>query len=208
MKPLTITRLPQEMVRKLKGRGVSGGDFSYSKEEIDLHEALVKYTSEIPRVAPKTVGGAKQYKVLEKVMENPLRGHYVIGISSFPSDQLAKQLAISIMAKATLAWHKKHKPGTSTPLWHRVMGGLGDPLRDIKPGVVAEKPSMLIISNINENSTPHKLEKVRDLLERYSECPRIVVMSGTDPLTFFGTKLYYPVNAGIYLGPPNRMTEV
>jgi hypothetical protein len=65
----------------------------------------------------------------------------------------------------------------------------------------------LIISNINETSTPHKLEKVRDILEKYSECPRIVVMSGSDPLTFFGTKLFYQINAGILLGPPNRITE-
>lgn len=202
---ITLKKLPPEAMTKLRARGVSGGDFIFSKKEkIDVEDALVKYQVDIPRVQQKNVGTGKQFKILEKVFENPLRGHYVLGISSFPSDQWAKYLAIELMHRAFKQWQHKHRPGVQPPMWHRVFGGLGDPLRD-SPN---EKLSMLIISNINEVSTPHKIEKVRDLLERYNEIPRIVVMSGEDPLTFFGNRLHYQINAGIFLGPPNRITEV
>lgn len=204
--PLVFKKLPQDMMKKLATRGVSGGDFQHGTTELDLVDALTSYEAQIARCSPKNVGTKKQLSLFERISESPLRGNYVLGISSFPSDMRAKYLAIQIMARATTAWYKKHKPGVSPPLWHRVFGGLGDPLRDAKNN--KETPSMLIISNINETSSAYKLEKVRDLLEMYNDIPRIVVSSGEDPLTFFGNRLHFPVAGGIYLGPPDRITEL
>ena len=90
------------------------------------------------------------------------------------------------------------------PLWHKVYGGYQDTLWDRHSD---EKPSLLIISNVVDGAGNVKIEKTRDLLEMYSHIPRIVVMGGQDPLTFFGTKLYYPINAGLYLGPKNKIEE-
>jgi len=54
--------------------------------------------------------------------------------------------------------------------------------------------SMLVLSNLTPNSTAVKLEKTRDLLEMYSSIPRVVVISGEDPITFCSRKLYCKVN--------------
>ena len=204
MERLILKVLPKDREKLLTSRGVSPADFIHGKERFDVIPNLVKYDVELPRMPGRAVGTAKQIRALESICTNPLRSSYVLGISSFPSDALAKYLAIHIFNEAQAAWVRRHKPGRSMPLWHRVFGGLGDPLRD-KP--VDETPSLLVISNINEASSAHKLEKVRDLLEKYSMVPRIVVLSGADPLTFFAQKLYYPINAGLMIGPPNRVDE-
>ena len=63
----------------------------------------------------------------------------------------------------------------------------------------AEKPSLLVLSNVPSNSTNVKLEKLRDILESYSSVPRIVVTTGEDPITFFNQKLFLPLNYACYL---------
>ena len=79
-------------------------------------------------------------------------------------------------------------------LWHRVIGGFYDNILETRP-----KASVLVISNIVGASTPHKLEKVRDLLDTYDTIPRVVCVGGVDPLKFFGESLHYKLNCSLYL---------
>lgn len=190
----------------LIARGVPPQDLPTSNTRIDVEEALVKIEPDIPNVMAKSISVAKQYKMLETFLAHPLKGSHTIGISSFPSDLRAKHLAIHLMAAACEAHQAGHKkPGRSLPLWHRVYGGWTDSLRD---KVSQEVPSMLILVNVHQNSSTVKLEKVRDLLERYSEIPKIVVTGGEPPSQIFASKLYYPMKAGFYLGPNNRIKEI
>lgn len=200
---MLLRKLLPDRQKLLISKGVSAGDFIHSKTtKVEIEEHLVKYESNVFGVMPKTVGSGKQLNALEKVFAHPL-GNYVLGISSFPSDVLAKHLAISLMDKACTAWQvSKNKRGKSMPVWHRVYGGYYDTLRD---RISDDRPSMLVLSNITPDLTNIKLEKIRDLLEKYNDIPRIVVMSGEDPLTFFGNRLHYPINVGILLGPHNRV---
>ena len=205
MEKLILKHLPKDREKTLIGRGVPPADFIHGMASFDVLSNIVKYETDIPGVLSKVVSIPKQIRVIESLNENPIRAQYAIGINSFPSDQIAKHLAIHIMDRATQAWMKRHKPGRTMPVWHRVFGGLSDPLRDKDPGDI---PSLLVISNVNDGSSAYKLEKVRDLLEKYSHVPRIVVTSSRDPITFFATKLHYPINAGIHLGPANRVKEL
>lgn len=204
MEHLYIKTPTKDEVRLLQARGVSGGDIFHDRAKIDFLDCLVKYETSVPGTLPKVIPVARQIKTLEKLTEHPL-SNYTIGIASYPSDVRAKQLAVYLMQKAMVSWKKYHKPGRALPLWHRVMGGLGDSLRDKK--VQDENPSLLVLSNINEASSNYKLEKVRDLLELF-DCPKIVVLGSADPVTFFGTKLYYQINAGILIGPQDRVREI
>lgn len=202
---MILKRQSKEMEKILLSRGVSAADLLHGRDEFDVASGLVKYETEIPRVMPKIISSAKQFRAIEKIMAHPMtQAPYVLGISSFPSDMRAKHLAIAVMANAISQWQKKHRPGYAMPLWHKVYGGYQDTLRDRHSD---EKPSLLIISNVVDGAGNVKIEKTRDLLEMYSHIPRIVVMGGQDPLTFFGTKLYYPINAGLYLGPKNKIEE-
>ena len=202
---LILQRCPRDYEKLLVSRGVPQADLIHGKDTFDVYRNLVKYEVDLPRMNTKVVTVGKQENALRKILANPIRANYVLGISSFPSDLLAKHLAIEITYRALQAWQKRHKPGRTMPTWHRVFGGFNDQLRD-KP--IDENPSLLILSNVNEASSAYKLEKVRDILEKYSHVPRIVVMSGADPISFFASKLYSPINAGILIGPANRIKEL
>ncbi len=205
MDKLILKHFDKQQEKRLLSRGVPQADFIHGAHTFDVVSSLTKYETNIPGVHAKVVSCAKQAKALESILANPLRGSYAVCINSFPSDLMAKHLATYIFSLGLDSWAKRHKPGRTMPVWHRVFGGLHDALRD---KTIEETPSLLVISNINESSSAHKLEKVRDILEKYSHVPRIVVSSGSDPITFFTTRLHYPLNAGIHLGPANRIKEL
>jgi hypothetical protein len=62
-----------------------------------------------------------------------------------------------------------------------------------------EQASLLVLSNLTPNSTAAKLEKTRDMLEFYADIPRIVVIAGEDPITFFSRRLFWRVNNLFFL---------
>lgn len=200
-----IKGFSKERTKLLLSRGVPGQDMIPKKTNIEIGEALVKMEPNIQRVLPKTISTGKQLKMLQTIMENPLRNSYTVGIGSFPTDLRAKWLAMTIMSRAIDEHIRNRRPGRSMPLWYRVYGGLSDSLRD-RP--IQEMPCMLILSNVNDGSSNFKLEKVRDLLEKYSEIPRIVVTGGEPPCDLFANKLYYPMKHGLYIGPSNAVREV
>lgn len=206
MEKYLVRAVKKEHYKNLLARGASQADFTHSRNsEFDAVEALTKFEPTIPQTSNKIVSVNKQIAMLERIVTNPLRGNYTACISSFPTDAKAKALAIQVMQTAILTHQKHRKPGRSLPYWHRIFGGLGDPLRDKN---IQEVPSLLILSNITVDSSANKLEKVRDLLEKYNNIPRIVVIAGVDPFTFFGAGIHFPLNYGVYLGPPNRVTEI
>ncbi len=200
-----IKHLPKDREKLLIGRGASAADMMHGAATFDVLESLTKYETEIPGMHSKIVSVRKQLAALTSIVENPIRARYTACFNSFPSDLLAKHLAIHVFDLAFKAWQSKHRPGRVQPLWHRAYGGLSDGLRDRKSD---EMPSLLVISNVNDTSSNYKLEKVRDLLEMFADIPRIVVTSSRDPVTFFSTKLRFPVNYGIHLGPANRIKEL
>ena len=202
---LYIRGFSKERTKLLLSRGVPGQDMIPKKTKIELSEALVKMEPNVPRTLPKPISTGKQFKALQTILDNPLRSAYTIGIGSFPSDLRAKYLALTIMNAAVDAHLANRRPGRSLPLWYRVYGGLSDSLRD-RP--IQEMPCMLILSNVNEGSSNFKLEKVRDLLEKYSEIPRIVVTGGEPPCDLFANKLYYPLRHALYIGPQNAIREI
>lgn len=196
----------RDLEKLLISRGVPQHDLPLKSTKIDVAESLVTIEPNVPNIMSRNVSVLKQYKVLKSYIEHPLRGSHTICISSFPSDLKAKHLAIHLMSIACeqhRAGH--HKPGRALPLWYRVYGGFSNPLID-KP--VQEVPSLLIISNVGTSSSQLKIEKVRDLLEKYSEIPKIVVTGGEAPCNLFANKFHYALRAGIYLGPDNRIREI
>jgi hypothetical protein len=189
----------------LLSRGVDHDSFMKRADSLDIYDSISRIETAIPRMAMKSVSRNKQYKNLEAFVEKPLTGNPVLCISSFPTDLRAKQVALYLMNKAIDAQataRLKRIKNKALPLWHRVYGGYTDVLRDgHQKDVEQEHPCLLVISNLDENSTTYKCEKVRDLLDIYSSIPRIVITSPVDPLTFFATKLHIQLSMGLYIGP-------
>lgn len=207
-KPITAPKLRFKFEGKrqriMKSRGVDGVLFAGSRNAFEFDIAAVRIKPDIPGIIVKGISVRKQANHLSALFRNPLRGHPIIGIGSFPSDLRARMLALNIMERAIAAQDAAKRGRLAIrdyPLWHKVYGGLGDPLRDKG---LPDNPSMLIISNVDKDSTAFKIEKVRDILEQNTHIPRIVVVSGSDPMSFFAQKLHMPMDHGFYIGADNR----
>lgn len=189
------------MAKVLRSRGVDGGLLAGTRNEFVFANAAQQIKPKIPGSRVKSIGTRRQSDMLTDLLENPLRGNPIIAIGSHPSDQRAKLLAVNIMYRAILyqdKFYATQRGRQEYPLWHKVYGGLRDELRDDGlPG----RPSMLIYSNIDVHSTNYKLEKLRDLLEKYNDVPRVVIVAGCDPVEFFGTKIHLSVSKAFYVGP-------
>ncbi len=157
---------------------------------------------------PVRVNTEKQITAFKNVIAEPFKKPYIYCIGGLINDSQAKLMALKIMLKAVYIQNMVRESNgddnphelqevfqsKDLPLWHTLLGGFGDKLRDTK-----NKPSLLILSNLTVNSTPTKLEKLRDILEIHAEIPRIVIIAGTDPISFFRHQIFYPLHFSAYL---------
>ena len=60
--------------------------------------------------------------------------------------------------------------------------------------------SFLVIQGCNPKMTAYRMEKVRDLIEHYHSIPKIVVIGGADPITFFSQHLHLKPDRIFYHG--------
>lgn len=185
-------KFPTERVKTLRARGVDGHPFSCLRKPFQLDHALESISPMVPAWLPENfklpgTSVKRQAQSLGRLLANPLHGSPIIGIGSMPTDTRAKFLAMSIMDAAITQQSSGAHRGKAMPFWHPVTGGYYDTLRDDR----GERPhfSMLIITSVGPDSTNVKIEKVRDLLEIYHNIPRIVVVNGCDPVSFFADKI-------------------
>jgi hypothetical protein len=159
----------------------------------DLDGHVVTFHSQVEGLKAKKTLKLTQLDNFNATLEKPFGRPYIYVIASQPNDGKAKQVAAYLMEQATKGQLANRFPrstrGRQTPLWHTIYGNWADTLRDGRD----EQPSMLVLSNITVNSTNTKIEKLRDILEMYNHIPRVVVITGEDPLTFANTKLMMPV---------------
>lgn len=180
-----------ERVKTLKMQGVDGSAFAVLRRPFLLDDALVPITPMVPDWLPEgfdipKTNVRRQSEALHKLLIDPLRGRPIIGIGSMVTDDRAKFLAMSLMNEAIDMQKRGSHRGKLLPIWHRVSGGYYDELRDAKE---RKNISMLVIANVAPDDTAIKREKVRDLLEKYDHIPRIVVVNGSDPVSYFAAKI-------------------
>lgn len=138
------------------------------------------------RLQPKIYDESYQFKSLDRFEADPT-APVVYAVASEPNDAKAMYFA-AYLAQVMLENTPAQVPCRIK--WERVFADFKNELLYSEASL-----SMLILSNLTPNSTATKLEKTRDLLEMYAGIPRIVVISGEDPITFFSRKLYYKVNS-------------
>jgi len=188
-------------VKLLKSQGVDGTALQVMRQPFLLDDALVSITPMVPKWLPEDypipkTSVRRQVETCYRLLSNPLHGSPIIGIGSMVTDERAKFMAMNIMNAAIDQQRSGSHKGKMLPVYHRVMGGFHDEL-------LAEKTrrniSMLIIANVGIDSTQLKIEKVRDLLEKYDNIPRIVVVNGCDPVSFFAEKMRMPMQFALML---------
>lgn len=191
MQPQHI-RLSADYQKQLISRGMPRDVLRNRPFELNSH--VTTLVSEVEGLKRRRVLKSSQLDHFTNVCQKPFSSPYLYIIGSQPNDGKAKQVAAFIMELATKGQlqgkHTRSTRGRQLPLWHMMTGGWHDRLRD----GADDQPSLLILSNVTVTSTNAKLEKLRDLLEMYNHIPRVVVMTGEDPMSFANTKLFLPVN--------------
>lgn len=129
-----------------------------------------------------------QLRSYQQLLSEANPGPIVFGISSMPDDEMAKRVALDIM-------YQYFKRNQYAP-WHHIIGRFDDSLRDRK---LTRQPHCLILTNVFTDSTPQKLELCRDILEMYSNIPRIVITSGSNARDLITDTLHFPLNGMLHL---------
>jgi hypothetical protein len=153
----------------------------------------VSFTSTVEGLKPKLFKAKTQLKWLEEFMEEPFQPRNYCLVSA-PNDSMAKMLAAFMMQYAVI----KGDSRTALPLWHDLTGGFNNTLLNSK-NETAQGASLLVLNNVGAMSTQPKIEKLRDIIETYTDIPKIVVATGCDPFAFFTKYLYLPVHSLAYM---------
>lgn len=193
----------RENVGALIRQGVPYNAFMRANQQLEIEDCATRIKMMVGQTL-KSISPAKQVDGFNKLLAQPLRKPLLYVISSFPSDQVAKAAALFLFQAAYDQYEKKKKAGNATvrgrPQWISITGSYErDWLNKTKVN-----PAFIVVSNVPETSTPHKLEKARDLLEVYSDRPRVLVTSAQDPLSFCSERLQISANGMLWLGPPDK----
>lgn len=197
----------KEQQKLLKRMGVPYSAILPIKSKVDLERRTVVIESSLYRTKVRRVSINKQIQRFIEYHNNPVRGNQLMAISSFPTDLRAKNVALAIFSNAVRQYYEKRKTSRTIskqvpPMWHNIGGGFKDVLLDTDI-----KPSFLVLANVFEDSTPLKVEKLRDILVKHDDIPRIVVTAQVDPVSFMLGKLKHHCNSFLYIGPDDKFDD-
>lgn len=154
---------------------------------------------ESERLDERIIEASIQRESLTDFLEDPIRAS-IYCVSGNPDDLKAKYFAAYLVQE-----HIKQHPEPRV-VWYPMYGGFSNPLVDRDPNL--GDPSMIVMTNLTKISTNQKLEKTRDILERYADVPCVVVAAGMDPISFMATRLFSPVNYIAYFGETSVRTRI
>lgn len=146
------------------------------------------FTTKIEGLKPKTFSQQKQLESFDIYHKDPTSAG-IFGIASAPNDGQAK-----LMAAYMMQLHLQADPG-HRPVWHDLTGSFSSELMGEEP----KNCTMIVLNNVGPDAVPIKKEKMRDILERYSDLPIVVVVNGSDPFTFFTRDMRKALTGVLYL---------
>lgn len=131
---------------------------------------------------------AIQNRSLRLFMDDPTLP-MVYCVSGMPDDTKAKYFAAHLVSL-----HLEKLKSRARVVWLPLYGGFDNPLFKDYGHYSDEDPTLIVMSNLSPVATGVKLDKCRDIIERFNRIPRIVVVSGEDPFSFMCARLYAPLN--------------
>lgn len=186
-----------DVSRTLMGLGVDPTTLFHSSDEFELETSILQIKTSVSDTKDSIISIEQQVDLVRALLENPLdRRSYVCAISCYPTDVRSKVLGSELMRAA---WEASSLLGAGLkrrrPMWITLTNRFYD-----YDALVAKNPCALFISNVTDDMTSQKFERLRDLLEVFSTIPRFVMMgSREDPLTLFANRIRYGVTYPIML---------
>jgi hypothetical protein len=139
----------------------------------------------------------QQLDAFEQALTEPLDkpGTWIIG--SKATELRARAATLTLFRAALNQYRKNGDSNFSYPLWHIVFGGYKDTLRDAS---IRDNTCFLVIDNVAINSTSDKVEKIRDLIAMYPNIPKVVIVSGANPIQYSQEVLHVSISGLLYFG--------
>ena len=158
-----------------------------SSKNVDPTEHCVSITREMDGMV-KHIAPSEQKRVFVQTIKYPTKTAYTYLITAKSSDLLAKIAAFQIYRAAHAM--------LSAPHWHTIDGSFTDKLRDDESyrSYTVNNPNLLVITGLAINSTAVKFDKCRDILEMYTNIPRVIVAQGEEPFVFNEKCLFTSIN--------------
>lgn len=179
---MTMIRLPSKMP---KGLLIPGHVFRQGRFKFDPRT----FIPEDERLEDTPIIDQVQLDSLQRFKENPATPVYY-GVGGSPDDNKAKYFA------AYLSYIHYTSVSNPSVLWQPMYGGFSNPL--LESSEYKSAPTMLVLYNLATCATSVKLDKLRDILDKFSDIPRVVVNAGLDPISFASVKLNVPINSMAY----------
>ena len=147
----------------------------------------LSFCTEAEQLNDKIYEADVQLDGLRDFTEDPTQA-MIYSVAGNPDDTKAKYFA------AYLVRQHLQKVRVPNVVWNPIYGGFENKLMDDD----VQPPTMIVITNLTPLSTNLKLEKTRDLLEKFQNIPRVIVSTGMDPISFAFTRLFVPVHGIAY----------
>lgn len=147
------------------------------------------------RMKEKTYGRDKQDQSLLGFLNHPTQP-IVYGVAS-QSDHAHSLYVTAYLAHEFL----KSTHGSNRVTWLR-----GHQL--FQQPTIPETTSLLVLTGLTPNTPKFTLDKVTNLLDKWDHIPRIVSITGEDPITFFTLSLYYRLDRMYFHGGDSVSREV
>lgn len=163
----------------------------HEKDAFELEGSFFEFQPAINGVQRATVSQEMQETSALKLLENPLAANYCAMICSYPTDVRAKLFGAELLKRCWEEGRSHPNPDIRKrrPHWITLYNSYLD-----YEALRKRNPTALFISNITDDTTPQKMERLRDVLELFSGIPRVVMCgSSIDPVTLAATRLRYAV---------------
>ncbi len=149
------------------------------------------FGTENERMKERVIDSSKQDQSIGMFLDDPTTP-MLYCVAGSPDDRQALYFAAYLVQEF-------QKRSREEVVWHNLYGGFDNPvLRKYDDTEVLRDPGMLVLTNLSPKSTNTKLDKTRDLVTRFANIPRVLVVAGEDPISFCCARLNIEVNGIAY----------
>lgn len=113
----------------------------------------------------------------------------IYGVGAAPDDTYAKMFAAFLTYKFI-----KETTAVNSVAWVSTSLNRSSESQSTLKDLFHKSPSLLVITGLTPNTPQFKLDLVHEVCEHHSGIPRILVIAGEDPVTYFYTRLFLPLN--------------
>jgi hypothetical protein len=147
------------------------------------------------------VSTQQQIQQLKKVIDDPLHSPYLYVMSGNHYSDIVSAIALCIAATVVVdlgLGSSKHC------VWHYIKFGKDDS----ETNLAARRPSLLILDGLLAESNIMRIERARDILLKNSGIPRILLVAGTEPITFMQNRLRLKPDYALYVAEQTKILEI